>query len=243
MSLKKTFYKLLTKSLSKHGYTFEKINIRKDYILRRIKLLNYYNIDLVLDIGANVGQYAEGLFKNKYRGDVISFEPLKNEFNILESKAKFSNNWKALNYAFGNTEGKGVINIAGNTDSSSLLDMLPIHEIIRPSSKYIGKEDIYINKIDSVFNKLTLGYNNVFVKIDAQGYEFNILEGGVKSLKNIVGLQLEMSFDPLYKDEKLLCEIIGYLSQYNFKLMSIEPGTVDYNTGRMYQIDGIYFKD
>jgi hypothetical protein len=52
-----------------------------------------------------------------------------------------------------------------------------------------------------------------------------------------------MSLQPLYEGEKLMCEMIGYLGANGYKLMSIEPGSVDYSTGQMFQVDGIFFKN
>ncbi len=121
--------------------------------------------------------------------------------------------------------------------------MLPIHEKIRPQSKYIRQDGISIKRVDSIWDELTEGYKNIFLKVDAQGYEYKILQGAYNSLKKLKGIQLELSLTTLYKEEKILCEIINYLSEHGFSLMSIEPGTVDWSSGRMFQVDGIFFRE
>jgi len=153
------------------------------------------------------------------------------------------NNWEAWNFGLGNFDGESVINISGNSDSSSFLNMLPVHIKHRPESKFIGTEKVNIKKLDSIFNNFYNEGDSVFLKIDAQGYEYNILEGAKNSLKYILGLQIEMSIEPLYEGEKLICEMIGYLRKKGYKLMSIEPVSIDYSTGQMFQVDGIFFKD
>lgn len=233
--------KLIRNQIEKFGYQIVKPNLRQDYLLRRMKLINNYKVDVLLDVGANTGQYGNMMRNAGFQGKIISFEPLSEAFRSLVKKAASVNNWEVFNYGLGNLDDELDINIAANSESSSFLSMLPAHTKHRPKSKYIGTEKVKIKKIDSVFDSICHSGDIVFLKIDAQGYEYNILEGAKESLSNITGLQIEMSLEPLYHDEKLMCDMIAYLATKGFKLMSIEPGSVDYTTGQMFQVDGIFF--
>jgi hypothetical protein len=82
----------------------------------------------------------------------------------------------------------------------------------------------------------------MFLKIDTQGYELPVLEGATRTLKRCVGVQAEMSLLPLYQGQVLFREIIGWLEQREFELWSLLPGFSDPATGRLLQVDGVFFR-
>ena len=228
--------------LKYYGYEIRKPSLREDHLKRRMKLIDTYNINTILDVGANTGQYGIIMRAIGFNGRIVSFEPVNKSFQELLITIKNDKNWTALNYALGNSDGTTLINIAGNSVSSSILDMLPSHINHRPVSKYVDKELININKLDTIFESIVKVNDINLLKIDTQGFEYNILEGASYSLSRIKGIQLEMSLEPLYDKEKSMCEMIDYLLNKGFKLMSIEPGSVDLENGQMFQVDGIFIK-
>ena len=209
-------------------------------LARRIKIMENFNIDALLDIGANIGQYAINMRELGYSKKIISFEPLTNAFKDLNTNSLKDDNWLANNYAIGNEDAKSVINIAGNSLSSSILNMLPSHIESEQMSKYIAQEEIEVKKLDSVFNSFCKKDEKVMVKIDTQGFEKNVIDGATKSLMNIKIIQLEMSIVPLYENEMLFIEMINYLDNKGFQLFSLENGFSDPTTGRLLQVDGIF---
>jgi FkbM family methyltransferase len=96
-----------------------------------------YKIDTLLDIGANAGQYASSMRELGYAHKIISFEPLSSAYGKLKRKAKGDDNWFVNNHALGDKDGKAVINVSGNSVSSSILDLLPKHIESAADSKYI----------------------------------------------------------------------------------------------------------
>lgn len=209
---------------------------------RRKKLFEHYEINKILDVGANNGQYAEQSFKLGFKGKIISFEPVKSTFEDLKRKAKRKNNWKALNYGLGNKQEELEINLSENTFSSSLLDIMPSHLESAPDSKVIGKEKIIINTLDNIFDDFVDKKDKVLLKMDVQGFEKNILSGAVNSLKKISGIQIEMSIEELYSKEMLFDEMIFFLKSFGFYLHSLENGFYNKTTGKLLQADGIFFK-
>jgi FkbM family methyltransferase len=210
-------------------------------IVRRMKLVANNKIDTLIDIGANAGQYASLMREYGYKGKIISFEPLKNAFEELKKESSRDNNWLINNYALGNDNTTSMINVAGNSWSSSILNMLPSHENVAPESKYVKQEKIEIKKLDSIFNSFCKN-DNVMMKIDVQGFEKNVLDGATKSLDSIKIIQLEMSIIPLYENEMLFVDMINYLKDRGFELFSLENGYFDSNTGKLLQVDGIFEK-
>jgi FkbM family methyltransferase len=209
-------------------------------LARRMKIICKYNIDILFDIGANNGQYARQMRELGYRKKIISFEPTKSAFEKLRKASIKDNNWLVNNYALGNEDSKCMINVAGNSYSSSILKMLPLHIKIAPESKYIAQEEIEIKKLDSIFNSFCNKKDNVMIKIDTQGYEKNVIDGADESLNNIKIIQLEMSILPLYENEMLFLEMINYLDDKGFQLFSLENGYSDSTSGQLFQIDGIF---
>jgi FkbM family methyltransferase len=205
-------------------------------------LLERNRIDLVFDVGANVGQYAASLREGGYRGRIVSFEPLTSAFSQLKMNAKADPLWEVVNSGMGDRDERATINIAGNSQSSSLLDMLPAHVKSAPVSAYVGKEEITVSRLDSVFSKYRRPGDRTFLKLDAQGYERKILDGASLSLPDILGIQLEMSIEPLYSNEMPYLEMLTFLAGLGFTLVSVEPGFGDPVTGRMLQMDGIFFR-
>ena len=162
---------------------------------------------------------------------------------MLKNNCKNDSKWNAYNYAIGDSNTEMEINIAGNIDSSSLLDILPQHVESAPKSAYIGKEKIKVYKLDSIFKEFYNEGDNIYLKIDTQGFEKNVLDGAKESLKYIRGIQIEMSIVPLYNTQVLYQELINILNKNNFKLYSLENGFYDKNTGQLLQFDGVFYKE
>lgn len=208
----------------------------------RIKLLKHFEIQTVLDVGANTGQFAYYTRNLGYRNSIISFEPLSSAFGILQKFAKGDPNWQICNCAIGNTDGTVEINISTNSQSSSILEIMPDHVKSAPDSAYKGKEKVNIHKIDTIIDKYTNELNRTFLKIDVQGFEKNVIEGAKKSIKMIKGLQLELSMIELYKGESLITDMLNIINDLGFTIFSLEPGFYDKNTGQLLQVDGIFYR-
>ncbi len=207
-----------------------------------MKLLSHYKIDLVLDVGANIGQYAEQLRQLGYRGRIVSFEPLSSAFASLRGRTEKERNWTAVNVALGDKKGTATINVAGNSESSSILPMLDAHVRSAPQSAYVGTEQVQVETLADVLRAHRRTGERVFIKIDAQGYEKQILDGAGDTLSHVDGLQLEMSLVPLYEGELLLPRMVDLLASRGFTLMSLEPGHSDPASGQLLQTDGVFFR-
>lgn len=208
----------------------------------RIKLMNHYNIDTIFDIGANKGQYGLEMRKSGYKKRIVSFEPLKSAFSELTKTIERDVDWQAENVAIGNYSGEDTINISGNSVSSSLLNMLSLVEEHAPEAKYIGKEKVDVRMLDELLPKYVTPENKLFVKIDAQGFEKQVLEGATESFRLITGLQIELSLSELYEGAPLYTEIIEFLQNKGYLMVAMEPGFSEIASGKQLQFDGFFFK-
>jgi FkbM family methyltransferase len=208
----------------------------------RNKLFTKNNIDLVIDVGANYGQYAKSILKAGFRGQIISFEPLQEAFNHLKQVTPNYSNWKAFHSALGNFNGNAEINIAGNSTSSSLLPMNDTTINAAPESRYIGKQQIKVQKLDSIFDEITGSHQHIFLKIDTQGFEKHVLDGAAGCIQKVKGLQLEMSFDELYEGELTFIEMYQLAQDLGFSICHIEEGFRNEETGKLLQADVIFYR-
>jgi len=209
---------------------------------RRKKLFKYFGINKILDVGANNGQYALQIFELGFDGKIISFEPIKSVYNELYNKTSTNKNWEAYNFGLGDKNENNTINISENIVSSSLLDIMPNHIEGAPESKVIKTETIEIKTLDSVYNNIVNEEDQVLLKIDVQGFEKKVIKGALKIMPNIKGIQIEMSLEELYKGEMLFEETISLLSSLGFELHSLENGLYNNDSGKLLQVDGIFFR-
>jgi len=211
-------------------------------LARRLKIIKNLGVNLILDVGANTGQYAKEMRSLGYRGRLVSFEPLQSAYRLLEKSALKHSNWKVYRYALGDQDGRINLNVSGNSFSSSILNMLPAHEKSAPGSSYIAVEEIEIKTLDSVFYSFFSTGDQVMLKIDTQGYEKQVLDGAREALKFIQIVQVEMSLTPLYQSGWLFQDVILFLHGIGFELYSLENGFSDPLSGQLLQVDGIFIK-
>jgi FkbM family methyltransferase len=221
-----------------YRYKRTKVSIINDWRKNRFKLIQHYKINVVLDVGANDGHFGLELRDSGYQGQIISFEPLKDEFFKLKERASHDPSWQVFNFALGDINTKAEINVAGNSQSSSLLEMGIVHKTSAPESLYVGKQTIDVRKLDDLFHEYTS--KNVYLKLDVQGYEEKVFLGFKDNLDKVKAVQLEMSLVELYEGEKTFFEHSNFLLQKGFKLVSLEPGFYDPTSGRLLQVDGIW---
>jgi FkbM family methyltransferase len=211
-------------------------------LLRKIELLKLHNIDLILDVGASDGGFAQKVRSAGYCNEIISFEPISDSFKKLEQKIKKDKNWTAFNFALGATNEELKINISQNYDSSSFLDMTENHLSANPESKYKSTEKVIVKKLDSIFKGNFSEYKSIFLKLDVQGYENEVLIGASEALKNIEGIQIEMSFEELYEGSILFDEMKQIIENHGFNLCLLESGNRNRKTGKLLQADAVFFR-
>jgi FkbM family methyltransferase len=208
-----------------------------------MKQLKHNKIDLILDIGANTGQFSGMIFKLGYCGKIVSFEPLSSAHKILKKKSERFANWTvAEQCAIGEEDGKIEINISKNSISSSVLKILNEHVSAAPNSEFIGSEKVKIYKLDTIAEKYSGDAKSIFVKIDTQGFEEKILNGSSEFIKKVKGLLIETSLVPLYEGQALFPQIYDRIIKQGFELTGVQPAFINKETGRVLQIDAIFFR-
>ncbi len=208
-------------------------------LARRARLLESLGVDLVVDVGANVGQYATQLRDIGYRGRIVSFEPLAAAFERLSRAAARDPLWHAERLALGDVEGEAELKVAEGAVFSSL------HEARRPlteadaSARPVRCERVPVRRLETVLPEIRGAARTVWLKLDTQGHEARVLDGLGTRLDELTALQIELSVNPLYEGERDLLATLRWLVDAGFELWALQPGFSEGRTGRMLQADGI----
>lgn len=203
-----------------------------------------HRIDLVLDVGANTGQYSVELRSRfDYRGAIVSFEPLPSAHAQLLRAAAGDPLWQvAPRMAIGASAGSVTLHVAGNSQSSSVLPMLDSHAQAAPQSRYTRDEVVPVSTLDVAARGFVNAESRLYLKIDTQGYEQEVLRGAPAMLARAIGVQIEMSLAPLYQGQLLMPDLWRQLEQAGFELWTMSPVFVDAATGRLLQVDAVFFR-
>lgn len=229
--------------LRRFGYDLRRLDSDSSAVALLVKAMRRFDIDLVLDVGANAGQFALGLRAAGYSGRIVSFEPLSTAYDMLVKAAERDAAWHVHErVAIGSYDGVASLNVAANSVSSSLLPMLPLHEAAATSSQYVGLEEVPVRRLDSVVGRYLHGSERCMLKIDTQGFEWSVMDGAPETLLRSRGVLCELSLVPLYDGQHLWGDVISRLEGLGFELWSLNKGFVDKRDGRTLQCDAAFFR-
>jgi FkbM family methyltransferase len=209
---------------------------------KRIRTLKENSISVVLDVGANTGQYARELRTDGYIGRIVSFEPLADAFSELTRNAAPDTIWECRQLALASAEGTAEINIAENSVSSSLLPMSDRHLAADPHSAYSGTQTVDMVRLDSLRYELLDPADRVYLKMDVQGYELEVLQGASEMLNQVLAIETELSVVQLYEKQVLLHEMIKYLYAIGFTCTWLEKSFLDPDSSDVLHLDGIFVR-
>lgn len=215
------------------------INRYRPVEARRADLLRKEGVGLVLDVGANLGQYATSLRKAGFVGRIISFEPISAAFSALAERAAQDTAWDCLNLALSEAGGSAALNVGG--DFSSFLTMGAHLQASAPYARVSSIEQVTTARLDSLPLSIQAS-DRALLKIDVQGFEDRVLAGAGGVMPLIWMVECELSLVSLYHDQPLIFDIVSCLADQGFELRAIEPAFVEPRTGRILQVDGMFVR-
>jgi FkbM family methyltransferase len=194
-------------------------------------------VSLVLDVGANEGQYATALRASGYRGDIVSFEPLRDPYARLRRTAADDPRWETKNLALGRKPARVPMHISANSYSSSLLPITDLCVEAAPDAAYVAVEEVEVVTLDSL--DLPEGVP-ILLKADVQGYEPEVLRGATRLLSRVAALELELSLVPLYAGQELAHEVCALVRRAGFVPVALGNPFRHSATGEILSIDGLF---
>jgi FkbM family methyltransferase len=186
---------------------------------------------LCVDIGANIGQYSKAILEST-GAVVFSFEPLPDAFSELHQlKNQFPERIHTFPLALGNTKGFSTLYFG---DSKSELASLSeeVNQIEYVGASNTSKMEVSIDKLDSYLEDLQKVAKEIdFLKIDVEGYEWEVLDGAQRVLSEMKPkfVQLEFNYHQLFRGHTLL-SLAAMLPGYRaFQLLPKGAGMVERN--------------
>ncbi|HVI25616.1 MAG TPA: FkbM family methyltransferase [Xanthomonadaceae bacterium] len=234
---------LLRRAINHCGFDLTRYRPEASEAGRLARMLQHNEVNLVIDVGANVGQYARRLRQAGYAGRILSFEPLLEAHARLLALSRNDPHWTVgPRVAIGDREHEVELHISGNSVSSSVLEMLDSHIAAAPGSEYVATERVSMATLDGLLREHLHKDVRPFLKVDTQGFEDRVLAGASAVLAQARGVQLELSLVSLYEGQQLFEPLMDHLSRTGFSVWAIWPGFCDAATGRMLQVDAVFFR-
>jgi FkbM family methyltransferase len=244
MSIKSLARNLLKTALLRRGFEISRMATSNSDAALTLTLFNLSGATTVIDVGANSGQFAEQLLRARPGTQITSFEPLSSAHTALLQKAAKIANWKiARRMALGSATTRTKINISANLASSSLRAMEAAHTNAAPESRYIGEEEVDVKRLDDAYAEIGDLDQKIYLKIDTQGFEAEVLEGSEGILGQVVALQMEGSLFELYTGQELASDLIRRAEKLGFKLHAILNGFRDPATRELLQVDLFFIRN
>lgn len=191
------------------------------------ELFRTLDIRCVLDVGANRGQYRQ-LLRDRvgYQGPIVSFEPVAQNVASLRAQAETDPRWSIRGHALGAEDRAMDINVMKADLLSSFLAPDPaMVPKFRSVNVIDHTERVEVRRLDSVFADLggEQILQNVYLKLDTQGFDLEVIRGAAATLARVRALQTEISMQPLYRNAPSYRDTLDELTKLGFAVTAMSP--------------------
>ncbi|HMR30014.1 MAG TPA: FkbM family methyltransferase [Geminicoccaceae bacterium] len=216
----------------------------KEPLAQLVAALRRQEIDAVLDVGANVGQYGGLLREQGWQGPIVSFEPVREVHAELAARASDDAGWIVVPpMALAASSGEAIFHVSSESDMSSLLPQAAALRRLSPSSAVTGLRSVRTERLDRLPLVVDRPWQRLFLKIDVQGAEPQVLAGAEALWPRIAGVQLELSLIELYEGEKPWRVLLDEVCLRGFSPHLWLPGYFSPHLARQLQIDVVLFRE
>jgi len=212
--------------LNKLGFDVVRLrNSNADFPRHLLNIFAAYDIDCVIDVGANAGQYGKFLREIGFKGQIVSFEPVSSVFALLELECASDDKWSCHKLALGDFNETKTINVYKSTVFSSFLSANDYSKKIWQSLQDVTTESVKVVRLDEIFAKFVgeLGSRNCMLKLDTQGYDKYAFEGARGCLKQVRAVQSELSLIPVYEGMVEVYEVLREFNNSGFFISGMYP--------------------
>ncbi len=207
-----------------------------DHPARRQRTFETTGVTVLLDVGANEGQFAALVRARGFEGRLVSFEPVPEAYEKLAQARAADASWTGVHAALGSRRGTLPMTVTADTRCSSLLPVGAIAEYI-PVAAPARTIEVPVERLDALWEELVRTGDVVALKIDTQGYEVSVLDGLGERLAEVTVLEVELALLPLYEGGSALEVLLPWLTAAGFGVVSLDDGHVDRATGQVLDVD------
>lgn len=196
-----------------------------------LKVFSSRQIDCVLDVGANTGQYGRFLRDIGYAGHIVSFEPVRSVYAELLKNAETDSMWTCFNVALSDMPGEKKINVFSDTQFCSFLEVSDYAKSNWLELKRATTEIVNVTRLDDVFEsiKAKTQCRNYYLKLDTQGFDLNVFRGSLESRKHLRAMQSELALIDVYASKEGAFEGLNEYRAAGFAVSGMFPINIDYN--------------
>ncbi len=212
---------------------------------RRGDLLRRAGVNVVLDVGANEGQFAAALRgPGGYGGYIWSFEPGAEAFARLSEVSAADPLWQCRRLALMDRNGELRLHVAEGTNLSSFLASSKMGVAAMGAGIASRHEEVVCAaRLDAVLDSLDVDPGSAFLKLDVQGSEGRVLDGAGGILERLLGVQLELPLVALYEEQVPAFTLVERLRQAGFQMVLVEPGYFDDASALMLEFDALFLRE
>lgn len=218
------------------GEALENASAKWVELHRLAGFLSRHQVNVVLDVGANEGQFAAKLRRLGYAGKIVSFEPDPRAFQRLSARHGSDPMWSAYPIGLGDEDGEATFNLSSFSVLSSFLE--PVN-----AANVSERVAVPIRRLDGIVDEVLAGVENprVLLKTDTQGFDLHVLRSASGSLDRFVGILAELSVLPIYEGSPAVDGAISAYREAGFDIMdlSIVNRAPD---GRVLEFDGLFVR-
>lgn len=189
-------------------------------ILALRRFFTAFQIDALIDVGANEGQYALSARKDAgFAGHIFSFEPNPDVFAILSRHAARDPKWHVFNMALSDFDGTAEFHIMSAHQFSSIAKPAEqLDPIFRERNRVEKTVQMQCRRLDGLLDALLEPYSlsRPFLKMDTQGHDRAVCEGAGVRLTDMIGAQSELAVRPQYEGAADYRAMIAYLEERGF---------------------------
>jgi FkbM family methyltransferase len=215
------------------------VRYRPPFDLARETIIRTYSVDLVIDGGANRGQWASEVRAKFNDLPVISIEPVNAAFQVLTRSTQSHKNWTALNVALGKESSTALMNVASNGEQSSSLLKPSSHLVHYPTVGFHDTQTTNVITLDSIDIPIE---SKIYLKLDLQGNELAALQGATATLEKVLAIEIEMTTIQMYEGQGTFLEVANFLANHGFSLFSFADSFRD-PSGQSIYVDVIFARD
>jgi FkbM family methyltransferase len=223
------------------GYELVKKRKLHDTLEQHLEaLLPQLRVNCVVDVGANQGQFGALLRRIGYAGRIVSFEPLGAAFAELQKRRELDGNWDAHRIALGRAAESATLRQYESADFSSFRQPNAFgQQRFGWRVALAGEEQVEVRPLADCWGAISDGIAEprVFLKLDTQGYDLEVLAGAATVLEHVVALQSEVSLKPIYEGMPGHLEALTEFERLGFEITGLYPVTRDKLSLAIIEID------